>query len=165
MTRFEKPNDSDLKKIQSIADYQFGQGAGEALFSENIEIERSRGTNRIRFIYQNKERICSFRVRDGFLVPSLIGGEILHKSDFGLKVVVNEDTEPFVRDGKTVFAKHIVEVDQQIAIKDEVIIINQKNEFLGIGTAKISGTMMKEMNIGVAVSTRKGMKKEKEVIT
>ena len=165
MSSLEKPKDSDLKKLQSIADFQFGQGAGKALFFEDIDIERSRGTKRIRFIYQNKERICSFRVRDGFLVPSLKGGEILHKCDFGLKVMVNEDTEPFVRDGKTVFAKHILEADQQIAIKDEVIIINQNNEFLGIGTAKISGAMMKEMNIGVAVSTRKGMKKEKEVIT
>ncbi len=161
MAKLEKPNDSDLKKIQSIADFQFGQGAGDALFSDNIYVERSKGTNRIRFIYKNEERICSFRVRDGFLVPSLLGGEILHQNGFGLRVKVNQDTEPFVRDGKTVFAKHVLEADQRIAIKDEVIIINQNNEFLGIGTARISGKMIKEMNKGVAISTRKGLKKEK----
>jgi len=165
MTKFEKPSAADLRKIQSIADFQFGKGAGEILFSRNIEIERSKGTNRIRFIYHEKVRICSFRVRDGFLVPSIVGGELLHNNDFGFKVMVNDDSEPFVRDGKTVFAKHILEADKQISIKDEVILINQNNEFLGIGTAKISGTMMKEMNKGVAVSTRKGMKKEKEVVT
>ncbi|TFG11057.1 hypothetical protein EU534_00170 [Candidatus Heimdallarchaeota archaeon] len=160
MTKLEKPDKSDLKKLQSIADFQFGCGTGSVLFSGNIDIERSRGTNRIRFIYKDKTRICSFRVRDGFLVPSLIGGKLLHENDLGLNVMVNEDSEPFVREGKSVFAKHIIDADVKITRRDEVIIINQNKEFLGIGTAKISGKMMKEMNKGVAVSTRKGMKLE-----
>lgn len=160
MTKLTKPNMADLKKLRSIADFQFGKGSGEILFSEDIEIERSKGTNRIRFIYKDKARICSFRVRDGFLVPSLIGGEILYSNNLGFKVTVNKDTEPFVRDGKSVFAKHVIEADSEINIKDEVLIIGQNKEFLGIGTAKISGNMMIEMNKGVAVSTRKGMKKE-----
>jgi 7-cyano-7-deazaguanine tRNA-ribosyltransferase len=161
MKKLVKPQISDLKKIKSIADFQFGKGAGEILFFGDIEVERSRGTNRIRFIYKDKKRICSFRVRDGFLVPSLIGGEMLLKNEFGLKVVVNEDSEPFVRDGKTVFAKHVLDANPEIAIKDEVIIVNQNDDFLGIGTARITGNMMKEMNKGVAVSTRKGMIIEK----
>ena len=161
MTKLEKPNEADLKKLQSIADFQFGQGVGKILFSGNIEIERSKGTNRIRFIYKDRTRICSFRVRDGFLVPSLLGGEIIHKNNSGLEVIVDEDSEPFVRDGKSVFAQHVIDADADISRRDEVIIINEKKEFLGIGTAKISGIMMKEMNKGVAVSTRKGKKKEK----
>ena len=160
MTKLEKPNDSELKKMCSIADFQFGQGAGDVLFSGDIYVEKSKGTNRIRFIYRNIERIFSFRVRDGFLVPSLLSGKILHQNGLGLKIVVNEESEPFVRQGKTVFAKHILEADPRIAIKDEVIITNHKNEFLGIGTAKISGKMMKEINKGVAVSTRKGIQEE-----
>lgn len=159
MIKLEKPNTADLKKIQSIADFQFGQGAGEVLFAEKIEIEKSKGTNRIRFIYRDKARISSFRVRDGFLVPSLLGGKILHENDYGLKVTVNEDSEPFVKSGKTVFAKHVLEADPSIAVKDEVIIINRNNEFLGIGTAKLSGRMMIAMDKGVAVSTRKGVEK------
>jgi 7-cyano-7-deazaguanine tRNA-ribosyltransferase len=158
MTKLVKINAADLKKLRSIADFQFGQGAGEVLFSEDTEVERSKGTNRIRFVYRNKERIFSFRVRDGFLVPSLIGGEMLYVKGYGLNVVVNNDSEPFVRNGKTVFAKHVVKADSRIKIKDEVLIFNQNKEFLGIGTARISGDMMREMNKGVAVSTRKGIK-------
>ena len=108
----------------------------------------------------NNERICSFRVRDGYLVPSILGGEILHKNNFGFKVIVNEDAEPFVRDGKTVFSKHVVDVDDDISIKDEVIITNQKGDFLGIGTAKIPGKLIKEMKSGVAIATRKGIGKK-----
>jgi 7-cyano-7-deazaguanine tRNA-ribosyltransferase len=160
MQKQEKPTQFDLKQIRAIADFQFGKGAGEVLFSEKTMVERSKGTRRIRYIYRNNERICSFRVRDGFLIPSLIGGEILHKNNYGYKVTVNEDAEPFVRDGKTVFSKHVLDLDEDISAKDEVIIINQEGEFLGIGTAKISGKLIREMKSGVAVATRKGIGKK-----
>ncbi len=157
----EKPSKFALRQIRTIADFQYGKGAGNALFSEDVTIERSRGTNRIRFIYMNNERICSFRVRDGYLVLSLLGGKILHKNGLGYNVVVNLDAEPFVRKGKTVFAKHVIEADEKIASKDEVIIVNQKGDFLGIGTAKLSAPLILEMNNGVAVDTRKGVEEEK----
>ncbi len=161
MQKQEKPTPFDMRQIQSIADFQFGKGAGEVLFPEETMIEKSKGTNRIRYIYRDNERICSFRVRDGYLIPSILGGEILHKNNFSLKITVNDDADPFVRDGKTVFSKHVLDLDEGISAKDEVIIINQKGEFLGIGTAKISGKLIKEMKSGVAVATRKGIGKEK----
>ncbi|MHA1707658.1 MAG: PUA domain-containing protein [Candidatus Heimdallarchaeaceae archaeon] len=156
MKIIEKPTPFQLRQLQKIADYQFGKGAGEVIFKNKITIEKSRVTKRIRYIYLENKRIFSFRVRDGFLVPSLLGGEILYNNNFGYKVKVNEDAEPFIRKGKTVFAKHVIDSDEDIAIKDEVFIINQKDEFIGIGTAKLPGKMMKEMNVGVAVDTRKG---------
>ena len=157
MQKQEKPSPFDLRQIRAIADFQFGKGASEVLFSEETMVERSKGTKRIRYIYRDNERICSFRVRDGFLVPSILGGKILHENNFGCKVTVNEDADPFVRDGKTVFSKHVVDIDENISAKDEVIIVNQKGEFLGIGTAKIPGKLIQEMNSGVAVNTRKGI--------
>ena len=160
MRKLEDPSNFDLQQLKAIADFQFGKGAGEALFKQGIEVERSRGTKRIRFIYKNGERICSFRVRDGYLVPSLLAGKILHQNDFSLKVVVNKDSEPFVREGKTVFSKHVIYADEKISPKEEVIIVNQEGEFIGIGTAKISGQLINEMNKGIAVSTRKGIGKK-----
>ncbi len=32
----------DLKKVKAIADYQFGVGVGDALFTGNIKIEKSK---------------------------------------------------------------------------------------------------------------------------
>ena len=53
------------------------------------------------------------------------------------------------------------EVDRRLEdhnkLREEVIIVNQKEEFIGIGTAKIAGLLMKEMKSGVAVDTRKGV--------
>ncbi len=157
----ESPNHFELRRLKAIADFQFGKGAGEALLSKDITVERSRGTKRIRFVYQNRIRICSFRPKDGCLVPSLLGGEILHKNGFGFNVVISSEAEPFVKKGKTVFSKHVVEADRKISSKEEVIITNSDKEYIGIGTAKISGPLMLEMNRGVAVDTRKGVEEKK----
>ena len=157
----ETPTDFELRRLKAIADFQYGKGAGDALFSKNISIERSRGTKRIRFVYQGKIRVCSFRPKDGYLVPSLLGGEILHKNGLGFVVIISSEAEPFVRKGKTVFAKHVLEADGGISPKEEVIITNLNKEYLGIGTAKISGPLMLEMDRGVAVNTRKGVEEKK----
>ncbi|MHA1219851.1 MAG: hypothetical protein ACTSO5_15450, partial [Candidatus Heimdallarchaeaceae archaeon] len=45
MQKLEKPTPFDLRQIQSIADFQFGKGAGDILFTEDTLVERSRGTN------------------------------------------------------------------------------------------------------------------------
>ena len=157
----EKPNAFELRKLRGIADYQFGKGAGEVLFTKDITIERSRGTKRIRFIYLDNERICSFRVRDGFLIPSLLGGEILYRNNFAHKVKVIQEAEPFVRKGKSLFAKHVIDADQGISAKEEVILINEQGDFIGIGTSKLSTELMLEMQSGVAVDTRKGVGENK----
>jgi len=151
------PNLSEKLKLKTIADFQFGKGAGNVLFPEEITIERSKGTNRIRFVYLADERVCSFRVKDGYLVPSLMGARLLYENSLGLKVKINQDAEPFVRKGKSVYCKHIIEANSNISVREEVIIVNQKEEFIGIGTAKIAGLLMKEMKSGVAVDTRKGV--------
>ena len=157
----ETPSDYELRKLRSIADYQFGKGSGEVLFSDEITIERSKATKRIRFIYLEDERICSFRVQDGFLIPSLLGGKILYENNFANKVKVLQEAEPFVRKGKSLFAKHVIEADLGISAKEEVILINEHGDFIGIGTSKLSANLMLEMQNGVAVDTRKGVGEKK----
>ncbi|MHA2357333.1 MAG: PUA domain-containing protein [Candidatus Heimdallarchaeaceae archaeon] len=152
-----EPTNLELRRIRSIADFQFGKGSGDVLFPNDIRIERSKETKRIRFIYFENQRICSFRVQDGYLIPSLWGGKLLHENGFGLKVKANLEAEPFIRKGKTLFAKHVIEADNRISVKDEVIIVNSKNDYIGIGTAKLSGHLMIDMKNGVAVETRKGV--------
>ncbi len=154
-----KPTNVEMDLLKSVADYQFGKGAGKALFSSDTTIERSRSTNRIRYVYKNKKRIFSFRVNDGFLIPSIEGGKLLHENKLGFSVTANDDAEPFIREGKSLFAKHVVQADQGISPKDEVFIKNTKGEIIAIGTAKLSTNLLLEMDMGVGVTIRKGIKK------
>lgn len=156
--RFKK---DDLRKIKAIADYQFGVGAGEALFKGNIKIEKSKKTGKIRHIYDKGVIIANMRASDSFLVLSKKGAKRLHNSMPypENRVVVNEDSVPFARDGKSVFAKFVVDCDENIRSNDEVLIVSEDDELLAYGKALLCAHEMGDFNTGQAVKTRKGMKK------
>ena len=154
----ESPSFFELRQLKCIADIQFGIGSGNVLFPNNVLVERSKSTKRIRYVYLDEHRICSYRVTDGFLVLSLFGGELLHNANCGNKVICHPDAEPFIRKSKSLFSQHVIDSDEYILVKDEVIITNKTNEFLGVGTAKLSSFYMQHLKRGVAVNTRKGKK-------
>ena len=156
--RFKK---DDLRKIKAIADYQFGVGAGEALFKGNIKIEKSKKTGKIRHIYDRGVIVANMRASDSFLVLSKEGAKRLHNSMPypENRVVVNEDSVPFARDGKSVFAKFVTDCDENIRSNDEVLIVSEDDELLAYGKALLCAHEMGDFNTGQAVKTRKGMKK------
>lgn len=156
--RFKK---DDLRKIKAIADYQFGVGAGEALFKGNIKIEKSKKTGKIRHIYDKGVIVANMRASDSFLVLSKEGAKRLHNSMPypENRVVVNEDSVPFARDGKSVFAKFVTDCDENIRSNDEVLIVSEDDELLAYGKALLCAHEMGDFNTGQAVKTRKGMKK------
>lgn len=156
--RFKK---DDLRKIKAIADYQFGVGAGEALFKGNIKIEKSKKTGKIRHIYDKRVIVANMRASDSFLVLSKEGAKRLHNSMPypENRVVVNEDSVPFARDGKSVFAKFVTDCDENIRSNDEVLIVSEDDELLAYGKALLCAHEMGDFNTGQAVKTRKGMKK------
>ncbi len=155
--RFKK---DDIAKIKAIADYQFGIPAGEALFKGNINIEKSKKTGKIRHVYDGKVLIANMRASDSFLVLSKEGAKRLHnKMPYPQnRVVVNKDSEPFTREGKSVFAKFIVECDENIRANDEVLLVNEEDELLAHGKALIGSNEMMDFMTGQAIKTRKGMK-------
>ena len=151
----------DVKKIKAIADYQFGVGAGEALFTGNINIEKSKKTGKIRHIYDGKVLIVNMRASDSYLILSKEGAKRLHNAMPYPKnrVVVNKDSEPFALDGKSVFCKFVVDCDDNIRAKDEVLIVNEEDRLLAYGKALLGACEIKEFESGQAIKTRKGMKK------
>ena len=57
-----------LRKIKAISDYQFGPEITDILLEDvgNIRIERSRNTDKIRFIYHKNDLILTLRPTNGF---------------------------------------------------------------------------------------------------
>ena len=151
----------DVKKVKAIADYQFGVGAGDALFSGNINIEKSKKTGKIRHIYDGKVLIVNMRASDSYLILSKEGAKRLHnKMPYpSNRVVVNKDSEPFALDGKSVFCKFVVDCDDDIRSKDEVLIVNEEDKLLAYGKALLGACEIKQFQTGQAIKTRKGMKK------
>ena len=151
----------DVQKVKAIADYQFGFGAGDALFDGNIKIEKSKKTGKIRHIYDGKVLIVNMRASDSYLVLSKEGAKRLHNAMPypENRVVVNKDSEPFALDGKSVFCKFVVDCDDNIRAKDEILIVNEQDKLLAYGKALLGACEIKEFKTGQAIKTRKGFKK------
>jgi predicted RNA-binding protein (TIGR00451 family) len=151
-----------LLKIRSIADYQFGKGVGETLFPENVEIVYSRGTGRIRYVYIDGKRLVTLRPTDGLFSLSIEGARRIID---GVKpprmwVKAQKEATPFVIKGRSVFARHVRDADDEIRPQEEVIVVNEEGEVLAVGKAILTGREMKVFKRGVAVKVRRGVAEE-----
>jgi uncharacterized protein with predicted RNA binding PUA domain len=151
-----------LRKIRSIANYQFGKGVGEKLFPDNVEVIFSKRTKRIRHIYLDGKRLATLRPTDGMFSLTVAGAKrilngVKHPK---LWVRVSREAAPFVAKGKSVFAKHVVDADEEIRPREEVIVVDEKGEVLAVGRAVLTGAEMKAFKYGVAVRVRWGALEE-----
>jgi len=106
--------------------------------------------------------LATLRPIDGFFSLTTAGAKQIME---GVKpqrlwVRIQEEAEPFVAKGKSVFAKHVMDADEEIRPQEEVIIVNKKGEVLAVGKAVLSGKEMKAFRRGVAVRVRRGVAEE-----
>lgn len=148
----------DERRIKYIADYQFGPGSGEYLFKGDINIVKSRKTGKIRHIYHDDHLLANLRASDGVLVLGKKGARKLHQylPYPQNRVVVNEEAEPFAMEGKSIFAKFVIDCDVNIKASEEVLIVNQKDELLAFGKSILCAPEIMDFNTGQAIKTRKG---------
>jgi len=154
--------ESDLGRIRSIADFQFGKGVGVRLFPENVEIVYSKATGRIRYLNLNGKRLATLRPTNGLLSLSITAARLIAEKADSAKcfVAVQKDVLKFVADGGDVFAAHVVKSDKAIRAKDEVIIVDEDKHVLAVGRALLSSSEMKAFKTGVAVKVRHGRAKK-----
>jgi conserved protein with predicted RNA binding PUA domain len=153
--------DNALTRIRSTADYQFGKGIGAKLFPENVDIEYSKATGRIRYVYLNGERLATLRPTNGLLSLSITAAQTVAENRGSAKcfVTVQNDVSKYIADGGDVFAVHVVAVDKEVRAKDEVIVVNENGDVLAVGRAVLSASEMLPFKTGVAVKVRHGREK------
>jgi len=95
-----------LGALRTVADYQFGRGAGRALFppDEDLEVRRSTG-GRPRQVHADEGRLVSYGT-DGRFTLGVAGGRRLAAAldPPAYRVAVGDESEPFVREGANAFA-------------------------------------------------------------
>jgi len=155
----------DLIKLRGLADYQFGRGAGAALFpDEGVELARSKRTGRIRTIYRNGALVATLRPADGLLALTEEGARAILE---GLnpppnRVIVRSEVGDFIREGRSVFARHVVGADPELRPGDEAIVLDEGGCLLGVGRALMSAAEMLSASRGVAVRIRRGASGDRE---
>ncbi|MBS7643572.1 pseudouridine synthase [Candidatus Bathyarchaeota archaeon] len=150
---------ADIQKVRALADYQFGRGAGFALFPENVDFVYSKTTGRIRHIYLDKKMLATLRPTDGLLALTLDGARRLLTAfkKPRLRVVVQDDVIDLIAAGGSVFSKHVMEADPEIRPNEEVIVTNRMGEVLAVGRALLTGLEMLAFKRGVAVKVRRSI--------
>jgi uncharacterized protein with predicted RNA binding PUA domain len=154
--------ENSLRRVRSVADYQFGKGVGKALFPDDVKIVFSRNTGRIRYVYLGSKRLGTMRPTDGFFSLSIHGAKRVVKNGQSAKcfVTVRNDVAKFIAEGGDVFAAHVVSADDEVRARDEVIVLDEEGKVLAVGRAVLSGEEMKAFKRGVAVKVRRGRLEE-----
>lgn len=154
-----------LRKIKAISDYQFGPSITDVLFdnNNNIHIEFSKNTGRMRHIYYQQNLLLNFRPTNGFFTLSLFSAKKIIKSVPKpiLRVIVQNEISEFIKKGRNVFCKHIIDIDDNLRALDEVIVVNQKDELLAIGKLVFPVPYLRSFKRGIAVKVRRGIDKSK----
>ena len=150
--------EDDLKRIRAIADYQLGPGCGETLFPEGVTLGYSRNTGRIRHVYLGDVLLASLKPKDGFFTLSIAGAERLvsDSGEFRFTVMVDDEAADFIARGRSVFAKHVNAVGEDVRPGCEVVVINPLRRVLAVGRATLNNEEMLAFKVGVAVKVRHG---------
>lgn len=151
--------DDDTALLRTVADYQFGAGAGKLLFPEGEKLSLTRtSSGRPRQVHAPDGRIATYGT-DGRLRLGLAGGRRLHggggDSETGYSVVVGEESVPYVREGRNAFAKFVQSAARVIRPRDEVL-VEHDGELLAVGRAELAGQGMLAFDSGMAVDIREG---------
>ena len=149
---------AELSDLRVVADYQFGAGAGAALFPPegSVRVQRSTG-GRPRQVLVDEGRLVSYGT-DGRFTLGLAGGERLHRlldPPTG-RVVVGEESEPHVGEGRNAMAKFVHRVDPDVRPGDEVLVVGRDDALLAVARAELSAEAMRAFETGVAASVREG---------
>ena len=152
---------SSLARVQTIADYQFGNLCGVGLFPEGCTFILST-TGRIRQILYEGVRLATVRAFDGRLTLGIEGAKRLQVvlPAPGYRVVIRDDVAEFVAQGKNAFAKHVIAADPVIRAGDDVLVVAANDRLIACGAAQVSGREMLAFNYGVAVKVRQGSEKD-----
>ena len=158
-------SESLWRTLVGILDYWYGSGVGKKILGDGpnekewyVEIAP---TGKIRRVFIEDELAFTLRPKDFYPVPYIKGAVLLHKSLPFLKrrVVVNDEQEKFVLQKRSVLNKFVLDIDPELHAGDYVLIVNKDDELLAIGQLILPPRVIKELDHGFGVETKKVLKK------
>jgi uncharacterized protein with predicted RNA binding PUA domain len=159
-----KPKTLLIEKILAILSYQFESDIFSDIMKpiDEISIEFSNNTGRMKNIFFKSVRILTFKPTVGLFNLSKEGAQLLKVSSKPprFRVKLRNDVAEYVRQGKSAFAKHILEIDPILRIGSETIVVDEEDNFIAVGKLLIPSIMYTGRSIGAAVNVRKGNEEE-----
>lgn len=132
--------------VRGVISYVYGSNTLKRL-NGNFRIETSK-TGGLRRIYLGDELIFTIRASDGKPLPTIKGARFIDKV-----VIVNREAAPFVRQGRSVMARFVVDIRNAVP-GDEVAVYSEDGELLGVGRLLLSRDEALSVGRGVVVKLR-----------
>ena len=151
--------DWKASRVRATADYQFGRGAADALLRGTVSYVVSKNTGKVRNVGVDGDHVLSLRAEDGLFTLKAAGARRLHREfpSPHLRIVVEADAVPFVREGKNVFAKFVREADPELRPGDESLVVAPDDELCAVAQASMNRREMLAFRRGVAAYVREGV--------
>lgn len=145
-------------KLKYTIDTLFGNGVSKKL-PKDLSITFSKKTGRIREVHHAGNLLCTLRIDGGLAITPYFAQILLKIKKFRHNCVeIDEESKPFVEEGKSVFCKHVVWAGKNILIGADVPILYH-NEVIAVGRAIVNAEMMMTLKRGVAVKVRDSFKR------
>ncbi|MFB5605027.1 MAG: PUA domain-containing protein [Nitrosarchaeum sp.] len=144
-------------KLKYTIDALFGTGVSKSL-PKNIEMTFSRKTGRIRTVTHQGKLLCTLRIDGGLAISPYFAQILLKSKKFKENCLeINQDAAPFVKEGKSVFCKHVIWCGKNIRIASDTPIL-YKDKVIAVGKAVLSSEMISNFDRGVAIKVRDSLK-------
>jgi archaeosine-15-forming tRNA-guanine transglycosylase len=148
----------EVRVLRAIADYQFGLGVGAEVIPESAYLRVSKSTGAVRAVLsEGGDILFTVRAYTHTLIPSLRGGLLLHRAVRfpSLRcVVVSDVADEVVKHSSSVFSRHVLYVDEGLRAGDEVLVVDESDRFLCVGTMRLSPAEVLDFIRGSAVRIR-----------
>jgi uncharacterized protein with predicted RNA binding PUA domain len=147
-------DDGDRQMLTRVAAYQWGADATALFDGEDIDVTHT-SSGRPRQVVAPEGRLATYGT-DGRFTLGIAGGRrldaALEEPDY--RVVVGDESEPFVREGRNAFAKFVDTADTGIRQGDDVLVVHEDGAVLAVGRAELGGQAMLDFESGMAVKVR-----------
>ncbi len=145
-------------KVSRHVDAIFGSGVSDSL-PDNIGFEFSRRTGRIKNFSVDGRLLATLRT-DGGLALTIAGARyfVRNSNQFRQNCVVPvEEAVPFVREGRSLFCRHVQWCGQNVSAGSDVAVLDDEG-VIAVGIAVLGSSLMNKYSRGVAVKVREGIK-------
>ena len=139
-------------QLAASLEWRYGRRVAEALMAEGLQGGRSRRTGRLRWALRERTPVFQFG-NDGVPRPTFTGGELLraHVPLPQERVVVAGDAVPFVREGRSLFARFVEGADPNLVPGMTALLVDAQDSLLAVGRLLLAPHEMRRMHRGVAV--------------
>ena len=146
------------EKVSYHIDAIFGFGISDVI-SEDLEVEYSRRTGRIKNIHIGKYLIATIRT-DGGLALTIFGAKELFKDKRFRQncIIPSEEAVPFISNGRSLFCKNVEWCGSNVKAGSDVAVIDKNDRVIAIGRALFGSKLIMKYHNGVAVKIREGIK-------